>query len=237
MKNAIIIGASSGIGRELALQLSAEGYRLCVTARRRDLLEELLLTLGDDSFMQEMDVADTDSAIELFTASVEKMGSVDLVILCAGTGFIDSEMPWENDSKTIGVNVCGFTALANTAYKLFSQQGYGHLVGISSIAALRGGEAAAYNASKAYVSSYLEGLRVKAMKSKFALTVTDIRPGLVDTRMAQGEGLFWVASPEQAVKQMVSAIMAKKKQAYVTRRWGLIALLLKVLPDALYARI
>ena len=75
------------------------------------------------------------------------------------------------------------------------------------------------------------------MKSKFALTVTDIRPGLVDTRMAQGEGLFWVASPEQAVKQMVSAIMAKKKQAYVTRRWGLIALLLKVLPDALYARI
>ena len=103
MKNAIIIGASSGIGRELALQLSAEGYRLCVTARRRDLLEELLLTLGDDSFMQEMDVADTDSAIELFTASVEKMGSVDLVILCAGTGFIDSEMPWENDSKTIGL--------------------------------------------------------------------------------------------------------------------------------------
>ena len=237
MKNAVIIGASSGIGRELALQLSAAGYRLCITARRKELLAELLPELSPDSFMQEMDVADTASTIAQFTAITQKLGQVDLVIISAGTGFIDPQMPWENDYKTIGVNVCGFTAIANTAYRLFRDQGYGQLVGLSSLAAVRGGEAAAYNASKAYVSSYLEGLRVKAVKEKIKLTVTDIRPGFVATRMAQGEGLFWVASPEKAVRQMVAAIKARRKRVYVTRRWSLVAILLKIMPDALYTRL
>lgn len=237
MKNAIVIGASSGIGRELAIQLSEQGYRVCVTARREELLQELLPSLNEDSFIQGMDVSMAEESIRKFDAIAEKMGTVDLVIISAGTGFLDAEMPWENDCRTIEVNVSGFTAMANAAYHLFRRQGHGHLVGISSIAAVRGGATAAYNASKAYVSSYLEGLRAKAVKEKIDLKVTDIRPGLVDTDMAKGEGLFWVAPVPKAAAEILAAVKAGKRRAYITRRWGLIALLLKILPEAVYNRL
>lgn len=237
MKNAIIIGASSGIGKEVALQLSSKGYRLCLAARRKELLEKLLLSLHPESFIQEMDISNTEASIRQFNNITKKMGVVDLIIISAGTGYIDAQMPWENDKKTIEVNVNGFTSIANATYHLFEKQGHGHLAGISSIAAIRGGSTAAYNASKAYISSYLVGLRSKAAKDNISITITDIRPGLVDTNMAQGEGLFWVAPPKKAAKQIISALETGKKLVYVTKRWRLIAMLLKILPDALYNRL
>ncbi len=237
MKNAIIIGASSGIGRELALQLTAMNYRLCVTARREDLLKKLGAALSRESFTRKMDISDTESAISIFSEITRKLGTVDLIIISAGTGFINPEMPWENDKCTIDVNVRGFTAIANTSYQFFKEQGYGQLAGISSVAAVRGGATAAYNASKAYVSSYLAGLRAKAAKEKLSLTVSDIRPGLVDTAMAQGEGLFWVAPVPKAAKQIIQCIERKKRIAYITKRWRLIAILLKLLPEGIYNRI
>ena len=127
---------------------------------------------------------------------------------------------------------------AGVAFKHFSQQGQGHLVGISSIAALRGGsKAPAYNASKAFMSNYLEGLRKKAFEDNVAITVTDIQPGFVDTAMAQHKDKFWVASPKQAAEQIYTAIRNRKKQAYITHRWRLVGWLLKVLPNWLYQRI
>ncbi|HAE39398.1 MAG TPA: oxidoreductase, partial [Candidatus Riflebacteria bacterium] len=132
----------------------------------------------------------------------------------------------------------GFAAMATAAMKLFIDQGYGHLVGISSIGALRGNrDSPAYNASKAFVSNYLEGLRVKAVRSGLPIYITDILPGFVDTAMAQGPGLFWVAMPEKAAAQILVAIDKKKRRAYITRRWRLIAWLMQVMPDFLYERI
>lgn len=237
MKNAIVIGASSGIGRELALQLSESGYRLCVTARRKEQLEELVSLLNGEAFFRQMDVSNAEESIALFSEITAILGTVDLVIISAGVGYLDAEMPWNNDYSTISVNVCGFTAIANAAYHLFAMQGYGHLAGISSVAAVRGGAAASYNASKAFVSSYLQGLRAKAAKEKLDICITDIRPGLVDTAMAQGEGLFWVASPVKAAEQIVTALRSRRKVAYVTRRWAIIAALLRIIPDNLYHRL
>jgi short-subunit dehydrogenase len=118
----------------------------------------------------------------------------------------------------------------------FLEVGRGHLVGITSIAALRGGRLTpAYNASKAFESSYLGALRLKAIRAGVAVTVTEIQPGLVDTAMAQGENLFWLASPEKAARQIMRAIERKKKRAYVTRRWRLIAWFFKLAPDRLVA--
>ncbi len=94
-----------------------------------------------------------------------------------------------------------------------------------------------YNASKAYVSSYLEGLACRKECRSGAITVTDVRPGFVDTPMAQGEGLFWVASPEKAAKQIYAAIRKKKRIVYITKRWRLIAAIIKLLPFCLYKRI
>ena len=129
-------------------------------------------------------------------------------------------------------------AIANAAFKYFYNQGSGHIVGISSIAAIRGsGEAPAYNASKAFVSNYLEGLRQKARKSGIAITVTEIQPGFVNTAMAKGEGLFWVSSPGKAGQQILKAVNSKKKHAYITKRWRLIAWLLKIIPGWIYNKL
>jgi short-subunit dehydrogenase len=121
---------------------------------------------------------------------------------------------------------------------LFFKQGYGHLVGISSIAALRGSRyVPTYPASKAYLSTYLEGLRHKVKYEKLRITITDIKPGFVDTAMAQGDYVFWRAPVAKAAEQIYQAIVKKKKTAYITKRWRLIGWVQKYLPDFLYYRV
>jgi short-subunit dehydrogenase len=169
---------------------------------------------------------------------IEEMGGVELIVISSGTGFINPDLDWAKEKRTLDVNVSGFTAMANVAYRHFVQAGHGHLVGISSIAAIRGSAVApAYSASKAFMSNYLEGLRIRARKASLPIVVTDIQPGFVDTAMAQGQRLFWVASPRKAARQVYRAIERKAKHAYVTKRWSLIGWLLKVLPDFLYSKL
>ena len=131
------------------------------------------------------------------------------------------------------MNVAGFTAIAVAAMRHFEARRGGHLVGLSSLAALHGhGDAPAYGASKAYVSRYLQALRHRVAARKLAIVITEIRAGFVDTAMAKGDGLFWVAPVETAARQILVAIRRKRPIAYVTRRWRLVAWLLRILPDS-----
>lgn len=166
------------------------------------------------------------------------MSEIEIIIICAGTGYLNASLNWPQEKETIDTNVSGFSAMAGAAMKYFMQRNSGHLVGISSIASIRGSHICpAYNASKAFVSNYLEGLRKKAVKEKLNISITDIQPGLVDTEMAKGDGLFWVASPQKAAQQMYRAIQSKKKKAYITKRWAIIAWILKITPDFIYNKI
>ncbi len=236
MKKAIIIGATSGIGKELAKLLSIEGYSLGISGRRLHLLEELKTEMSTHTYIQDMDVSDSNS-IKGLQNLIAAMNGVDLIIISAGTGSVDPDLPWDKERETIETNVLGFAAMANVAYHHFNQKGSGHLVGISSIAAIRGGNAPAYSASKAFVSNYLQSLRYVISKSKASITVTDIQPGFVDTAMAKAPNLFWVASPQKAAIQIYETIKKKKKHAYITKRWRLIAWALKLMPDFIYEKI
>ena len=237
MQKAIIIGASSGIGRELARVLHQNDYVVGLSGRRIELLSELQREIPS-IYIKRIDVTKTKEAIETLEEFITEMGGVDLVVISAGVGFINPDLNWEQERETIDTNILGFTAMANVAFKHFCKQGSGHIVGISSIAAIRGGsESPSYNASKAFVSNYMEGLRQKASKLKSPITITDIQPGFVNTAMAKGEGLFWVASPGKAAWQIFKAIKNKKKHAYITKRWRIIAWLLKVMPDWLYNKL
>jgi short-subunit dehydrogenase len=236
-KKAIVIGASSGMGRELAKILSADGYAVGVMARRIDLLNELRNDLGEGVHVKAIDVAEAVPAMASFKDFIEEMGGVDLVVISAGTGELNRNLEWRLESDIIRTNVEGFAALANVAIHHFMKKGSGHLVGISSIAALRGGRISpAYNASKAFDSNYLEGLRQKVARLKLPVTVTDIKPGFVKTAMSKGEGLFWIAPPEKAARQIFAAIKRKESVAYVTKRWRLIAWFLKIVPDRIYKK-
>ena len=237
MRKAIIIGGTSGIGRELARIMVGEGYTVGVCGRRPELLQELQKEFPGVILTKQLDVVQP-QAMEQLKELITEMGGTDVIVISAGTGDLNKDLDWKIEKDTIDVNVTGFAAMSNVAFEYFRGKGLGHIVGISSIAAIRGGGAApAYNASKAFVSNYLEGLRQKAAKLHLAITVTDIMPGLVDTAMAKGAGLFWVAPPEKAANQIFEAIGKGKSHAYVTKRWRLIAWLLKSLPDNLYKRL
>jgi NAD(P)-dependent dehydrogenase (short-subunit alcohol dehydrogenase family) len=139
MKKAIVIGASSGIGRELSKILSRNQYTVGVMARRVHLLDELRNEMGKDALVERIDVSDADTAMAALTKLMEKMGGVELVVISAGTGHLNAKLDWTLENEAIQTNVTGFAAMANVAVKHFLEKGSGHLVGISSIAALRGG--------------------------------------------------------------------------------------------------
>jgi short-subunit dehydrogenase len=231
MPQAIIIGASSGIGEALARRLAKQGWRLGLAARRLALLEKLCRELGEDHTALELDVSKSEEAISAMAGFLDGPGGVDLIILCAGTGHLNEEAAWEPDQETIAVNVMGFAAMAQLALRHFLQRGSGHLVGVTSVAALRSsGAGAAYSASKAFGSMYLDGLRALAKSGKLPITVTEVIPGFVDTAMMQADKPFWVASPDKAAAQILSAIERKANRVYITRRWAIIGTLLKLLP-------
>lgn len=236
MKKAIIIGASSGIGRHLAVLLADQGYQVAITGRRKPLLEELQASNPTQFISKCFDITELNNAQHLDQLASQLKG-LDLLVISSGIGEINEQLDFSIEKSTIDVNVSGFTQVADWAFNYFYQQGKGHLVNISSIAGIRGARhAPAYNASKAYQINYLEGLRQKANRAKAAIMISDIRPGFVDTAMAKGEALFWVAPVEKAAKQIVLAIANKKKIIYVTRRWRLIGAVLKFLLGWIYEK-
>jgi short-subunit dehydrogenase len=232
---AIVMGASSGMGKELAGILSANNYIVGLAARRINLLEDLQKELPGKTFIKQVDISSFADAENKFRELIAAMGGVDLVIISSGYGDLNHQLQWSIEKDTIDVNVSGFTLIAGIAFQYFLDKGSGHLVGISSIAALRGNRIApAYSASKAYVSNYLEGLRQRAVRSKKPIFITDIKPGFVKTPMSKGNNLFWISTAGEAAQQIYDAIRNKKKMAYITRRWRLIAWIMKVAPDWLY---
>ncbi len=201
------------------------------------MLDELSNALPTNSLVRQIDISQAVDAMHQFKAIAEELGHIDLVIISSGTGHENQELAWPPEEETIATNVMGFAAIANAATEIFVRQGSGTLVGISSIAAIRGnGGAPAYGASKAFVSNYLASLRHKFAKLGSRVVVLEVQPGFVDTAMAKGEGLFWVASPEKAARQIVRAINLRKTHVYVTRRWRLIAWLLRWMPNWIYNR-
>ena len=234
---AVIVGASSGIGEALAHQLNAEGWRLGLLARRLDRLEALRQALSPDIVVRRIDVTHADASTILDEVFAQ-LGGVDLLIISAGAGHNNRDLQRQLDAETVTVNVSGFMAVAQVAMRHFLERGRGHLVGISSVAALRGnGAGAAYAASKAFQSVYLDGLRDLARQSGLPIAVTEVQPGAVETAMLKTERplpavvrKLFVSSPAVAARQIVRAVRKRAKHAYITRRYAPVALILKLLP-------
>lgn len=233
MKKAIVFGATSGIGKKITELLVKDNYKVAVTGRRLGKLEALKKEYPNQIIVKQNDIQQIEEVEKVFNEIVELFGTVDLIIQSSGVGFVNSKLTWEKENETIQTNVVGVTKLYDLAYNLFRKQQFGHLVGISSIASLRGNRAApAYFASKAYQKAYLESLyiKTKSIKSK-KVFITDIRPGFVDTAMALGDGIFWMVPLEKATKQIYSAIKKRRRVAYISKRWQLVAWVLKLVPS------
>lgn len=233
MSNAIVFGATSGIGRQLASFLVNDGFKVAVTGRRQELLDEIKNKRPEAYFIHALDVQDIEETARAFNRIMNEYETVDLIIHAAGIGFENPELDWDKEHETIKTNVTAATHIYDLAFNLFKEQGFGHLVSISSIASLRGNRhSPSYFASKAYQVNYLESLYFKSKEIKGGkVYITDIRPGYVNTRMALGDDIFWMSSLEKASKQIYSAIKRKKRRVYISKRWILIAWVLKIVPS------
>ena len=238
MKRAIIIGATSGIGKALAEILLSEDYVVGVTGRREELLQSIQEKHLGSVFFKKMDVQDLSTCESVCNELVGQLGGMDLLVISAGIGEENKDLNFEVENNVIKTNIQGFTCIADWAMRYFKEQGYGHFVNISSIAGVSGnGIAPSYNATKAYQINYLEGLRLNVKRFGSIIVVTDVRQGFVDTAMAKGEGLFWVAPVQKAAEQIFEAIKQKKKVIYITKRWRLIGLLFRIMPFSILKRV
>ncbi len=233
----IIIGATSGIGKELALSYAQKGHQVGITGRRQNLLQELKMAYPSTLFTSSFDVTGTEN-IKHIHDLISDLGGLDLLVYNSGFGEPSEALIQETEIITTKTNVTGFVEMVAFAFTYFVQQGHGQIAVTSSIAALRGnGWAPAYSAGKAFMSNYAEGLNIKACRLKKDIVVTDIKPGFINTKMAKGLRRFWVASPQKAAKQIEASIRKRKRIAYITRRWWLVAQILKIIPYWLYRRI
>ena len=236
--NIVIIGATSGIGKSLFEKYANENNRIGIIGRRVHLLDELYQKYPSKTIPAKADITKLEEIEQAINALHKEMEYIDLAIVCSGTGDINATLDYSIERPAIDTNIVGWTFVIDMLYHILEQQGHGHLVAITSAGGLRGeAMAPAYSATKAYQINYVEALRKKAFKNGEHIIVTDIRPGLVDTAMAKGEGLFWVMPVEKVARQIISAIRKKKSKAYVTRRWHILAIINKNLPFFLYKRL
>ncbi len=237
MKNAIIIGATSGIGKELANQYIRLGWKVGITGRRKELLDEIKKQEPDKVSTACFDVQGDENVLRI-NDLIQQLNGMDLFIYNAGFGDISNQLDWEIEKKTYLTNVKGFIELVHFAFNYFIEKGDGQIVVISSIASIRGNSfAPAYSASKAFASNYCEGLSLKANRLKKKVVITDVQPGFVATGMTKGKGRFWETPVSKAVSQIVKAISQRRRRVYVTRRWALVAWIMKWVPWFVYKRI
>ena len=233
----IIIGASSGIGKEMALLYAKQGHVVGITARREYLLKEIQASYPANIFISSFDVRNADS-LSYIKNLISDLGGLDLFVYNAGMGEPSDKLIPEVEESTVQTTVAGFVQIVPFVFNFFVQQGKGQIAVTSSVAALRGnGLAPAYSASKAFLSCYAEGLNLKARRLKKAIIVTDIRPGFIDTKPVNDHRRFWVVSAQKAARQMIAAIEQRKRIVYITRRWWLVAQLMKILPYRIYKRL
>ena len=235
--NIVIIGATSGIGKALFEKYARGDNRIGIVGRRANLLDELCQKYPSKTITAKADITNLEEIEQAINALHKELEYIDLAIVCSGIGDINATLEYNVERLTIDTNITGWTFVIDRLYNIFVQQGHGHLVAITSAGGFRGEpKAPAYSASKAYQINYMEALRKKAYKSGSQIYVTDIRPGLVNTAMAKGEGLFWVMPVEKVANQIITAIHKNKYKAYVTKRWHILAIINKNLPFALYKR-
>ena len=231
-KRAIVIGASSGIGREVARLLIAEGWTLGVAARRTDLLQ----TLGDVQ-VEQIDVTSEDATSRLRTL-IDKVGGMDLFFYASGIGKQNRELVEGIEMATMQTNALGFTRMIGEAYRYFAQQGGGHIAAITSIAGTKGlGPAPAYSATKAMQNVYLQALEQQAHARGLKIRFTDIRPGFVDTALLAGDFRYpMMLKPERVANEIVQAINGKRHIRVIDWKYRLLTAVWRRIPRCIWRR-
>ena len=240
----VITGASSGIGAALAWEYAGRGYDIGLCARRAENMEVLCTELHarypSQQFIYEtLDVNNLESVAPVLKTLAARLGRIDVLIANAGVTGVrrTGNGKLDIDVGIIQTNLLGAIATIDAAVAIFREQDRGHLVGISSFSAFRGiPGSAAYSASKAALSNYLEAVRTELHKKN--IQVTTIHPGFIKTDLADNMERFpFVIEAPKAARLMAEAIRKRKKEATVPAwPWNFLRILMKKMPDSVVAK-
>jgi decaprenylphospho-beta-D-erythro-pentofuranosid-2-ulose 2-reductase len=238
-KHAIVLGASSGIGKALAEELLAGGAQVALLARRTDAMEALAKSAPERAKVYSHDVRNYGEIPALFQQITKEIGGLDLVIYASGSmpSVDEHEYDFTKDREILETNLLGGVAWLDEAAKRFEQTKMGTIIGISSVAGDRGRRGSpAYCTSKAALNTYLESLRNRL--SRYGVKVVTIKPGFVDTAMTQGKpGIFWLISAKEASHRILTAARGGANTAYVPGRWRAVMFIIKRIPSFVFKRL
>lgn len=243
-KKAIVMGATSGIGMEVAKLLAAKGWQVGIAGRRIERLQTLIsdnkaTPQGGIICYQQIDVTSAEAPSQLLEL-IDKLGGMDLYFHSSGIGWQNNSLDIEKELKTVETNGLGFTRMIDTAFNWFvhhsSQKA--RIACITSIAGTKGlGAAPAYSATKRFQNHYLECLTQQARMRHLPVSITDIRPGFVKTDLIAGSTYPLLLQPEDVAKHIVRAIEKGKEVKVIDWRYAILMFFWRLIPRGLWTRL
>lgn len=237
-KRAIVIGASSGIGHEVARLLVADGWKTGVAARRVERLELLKQSATDDDVLTaEIDVT-AEYACERLTELIGRLGGMDLFFYASGIGKQNYNLDESIEMQTVMTNGAGFCRMVGCAYRYMAENGGGQIAVISSIAGTKGlGAAPSYSATKALQNRYIEALAQQANMRRLNISFTDLRPGFVATALLGNDPYPMLMQADKVAREIVKAVYSKKRVRVIDWRWRILTAAWSLIPGCIWRRL
>ena len=238
VKRVVIIGATSGIGLEVAKGYLKAGWQVGIAGRREEELEKLRRTAPGQVCAQVLDVTHEDAPY-LLKQLIDELGGMDLFLLSSGIGKQNLSLTPDIELQTAATNVEGFIRMVTAAYHYFEQQGHGHLAVISSIAGTKGlGSAPAYSATKRFQNTYIEALDQLAHINRLPIVFTDIRPGFVATALL-GDGKHYpmLMKADKVGQAITRALNRKRRTVIIDGRYRVLVFFWRLIPRRLWKRL
>lgn len=236
-KKIIIMGATSGIGLEVARLFHQQGHIIAIAGRRMDNLQRISTELANCPYAQ-IDVTDTQAPTRL-QELIENLGGMDIYLHVSGIGKQNRQLDTDVELATVETNALGFTRLVNHAWHYFRTQDSGHIAAVSSIAGTKGlGAAPSYSATKRYCNTYLEALAQLANMQGLNIHFTDIRPGFVNTELLSDSFHYpMMMQPLPVAHQIVKGILTRKRTVTIDWRFRLLVFFWRLIPSCLWVRL
>ena len=237
MKRIVIVGATSGIGRELAKGFAHMGWKVGIAGRHEDLLKQMQAEAPDRIEYGVIDVNDEEAGNQLDTL-IERIGGMDLFFLSSGIGYQNLELNVEWEISTVQTNALGFTRMVTAAFQYFKKTGGGHIAVISSIAGTKGlGAAPAYSATKRFQRHYVNALSQLSHMQHLNICFTDIRPGFVKTGLLKGADYPMQMNVTDVAARIIYTVLHRRRSVVIDWRYSILVFLWSLIPEFIWERL
>jgi len=235
-KRIVVVGATSGIGLDVARLFISRGWFVGVAGRNTQMLDALKQENPSQVYTAVIDITHSD-APERLSHLIEEMSGMDVYFHSSGIGYNNPQLDETKELDTLRTNGEGFTRMIGAAYRYFRLRKKGQIVAISSVAATRGmGSAPAYSSTKRFQMHYLQSIRQLATTDSLHLTVTEIRPGFVDTPLLR-DGKYPMLMESKIVAQaIVKAVIRRKRLLTFDWRYRLLVAFWRMIPVRIWEK-